>query len=405
VSRPKLEVADIFRDHGAAWRVANAGHLSLGQLKVMSAIERCRTAALGGHVAACEDCDHRVIAFNSCRDRHCPKCQAAAARKWLADREAELLPVGYFHLVFTLPKSIADIAYQNKRVIYDLLFKTSAETMLTIAADPKHLGAKVGFTSVLHSWGSAMTHHPHIHMIVPGGGISMDGSRWVSCRPNFFLPVRVLSRLFRGLILKGLKKAHADGRLKFFNDHQALADKAAFNAYLKPLYKTNWAIHAKEPFAGPKAVLAYLSRYTHRVAIANSRLISIDDKTVTFTWKNYRAEGADRYKTMNLPIHEFIRRFLIHVFPKRFHHIRHYGLLANGHRADNVERARQLLSLSDNDLSPQVDNGKTEEETNASEPSCPACGGRMRIIEIFEPGTTPTHQNQRAPPQHQSSPS
>jgi len=302
VSRPKLEVADIFRDHGAAWRAANAGHLSLGQLKVMSAIERCRTAALGGHVRACENCDHQVIAFNSCRDRHCPKCQAAAARKWLADREAELLPVGYFHVVFTLPKLIADIAYQNKRVIYDLLFKASAETMLTIAADPKHLGAKVGFTSVLHSWGSAMTHHPHVHMIVPGGGIAMDGSRWVSCRPNFFLPVRVLSRLFRALILKGLKKAHADDRLKFFNDHQAFADKAAFNAYLKPLYKTNWAIHAKEPFAGPKAVLAYLSRYTHRVAIANSRLISIDDKTVTFTWKDYRAKGADRYKTMNLPI-------------------------------------------------------------------------------------------------------
>jgi hypothetical protein len=400
-----LEVADIFRDHGPAWRAANAGHVSFGQLKVMSAIECCRTAALGGHVARCEDCDHTVIAFNSCRDRHCPKCQGAAARKWLADREAELLPVGYFHLVFTLPGLIADIAYQNKRVIYDLLFKASAETMLTIAADQKHLGAKVGFTSVLHSWGSAMTHHPHLHLIVPGGGISMDGSRWVSCRPNFFLPVRVLSRLFRGLILKGLKKAHADGRLKFFNDHKALADKTAFNAYLKPLYKTNWAIYAKEPFAGPKAVLAYLSRYTHRVAIANSRLISIDDKKVTFTWKDYRAEGADRYKVMNLPIHEFIRRFLIHVFPKRFHHIRHYGLLANGNRAENVKRARQLLSLSDNDLSPHVDNGKTEAETNTSEPSCPVCSGRMRIIEIFEPGTTPTHQNQRAPPQHQSSPS
>jgi hypothetical protein len=403
--RQRLEVADIFRDHGAAWRAANAGHLSLGQLKVMRAIERCRTAALGGHVRACENCDHTVIAFNSCRDRHCPKCQGAAARKWLADREAELLPVGYFHLVFTLPKSIADIAYQNKRVIYDLLFKASAETMLAIAADPKHLGARIGFTSVLHSWGSAMTHHPHLHLIVPGGGISMDGSRWVSCRPNFFLPVRVLSRLFRGLILKGLKKAHADGRLQFFNDHQALADKTAFNAYLKPLYKTNWAIHAKEPFAGPKAVLAYLSRYTHRVAIANSRLISVDDKTVTFTWKDYRAEGANRYRTMTLPVDEFIRRFLIHVFPKRFHHIRHYGLLANGHRADNVKRARQLLSLSDNGLSPQVDNGKTEDETNASEPSCPACGGRMRIIEIFDPGTTPTHQNQRAPPEHRTSPS
>ncbi len=401
MSRPKLEVADIFRDHGAAWRAANAGHVSLGQLKVMSAIERCRTAALGGHVARCEDCDHTVIAFNSCRDRHCPKCQAAAARKWLADREAELLPVGYFHLVFTLPKLIADIAYQNKRVIYDLLFKASAETMLTIAADPKHLGAKVGFTSVLHSWGSAMTHHPHLHLIVPGGGISMDGSRWVSCRPNFFLPVRVLSRLFRGLILKGLKRAHADGRLKFFNDHQALAGKTAFKTYLEPLYKTNWAVYAKEPFAGPKAVLAYLSRYTHRVAIANSRLISIDDETVTFTWKDYRAEGAKRYKAMNLPIHEFIRRFLIHVFPKRFHHIRHYGLLANGNRADNVALARRLLVAKDHDPRPDAGADKAVEETK----TCPACGGRMIIIEIFEPGTTPTHQNQRAPPEHRTSPS
>jgi hypothetical protein len=403
--RPRLEVADIFRDHGAAWRAANAGHLSLGQLKVMSAIERCRTAALGGHVARCEDCDHTVIAFNSCRDRHCPKCQGAAARKWLAEREAELLPVGYFHLVFTLPGLIADIAYQNKRVIYDLLFKASAETMLTIAADPKHLGAKVGFTSVLHSWGSAMTHHPHLHLIVPGGGISKDGSRWVPCRPNFFLPVRVLSRLFRGLILKGLKKAHADGRLKFFNDHRALADKTAFNAYFKPLYKTNWAIHAKEPFAGPKAVLAYLSRYTHRVAIANSRLISVDDKTVTFAWKDYRAEGAERYKTMTLPIHEFIRRFLIHIFPKRFHHIRHYGLLANGNRADNVALARRLLAAQNHDPRPDVGAGKTADEQETTELSCPSCGGRMIIIEIFEPGAEPTAHYQRAPPLHRITPS
>ncbi len=405
MSRPKLEVADIFRDHGAAWRLANAGHVSLGQLKVMSAIERCRTAALGGHVTACEDCDHAVISYNSCRDRHCPKCQGAVARDWLAAREAELLPVGYFHLVFTLPGLIADIAYQNKRVIYDLLFKASAETMLTIAADPKHLGARIGMTSVLHSWGSAMTHHPHIHMIVPGGGISMDGSRWVACRPGFFLPVRVLSRLFRGLILKGLKKAHADGRLQFFNDHRSLSDKTVFNAYLKPLYKTNWAVFAKQPFAGPKAVLAYLSRYTHRVAIANRRLIRIDDKKVTFSWKDYRAEGAERYKIMNLPIHEFIRRFLIHVFPKRFHRIRHYGLLANGNRAENVKRAWQLLSVPENDPWPYVDKGKTEGETNTPELSCPACGGHMRIIEIFEPGTTPTHQNQRAPPEHRTSPS
>jgi hypothetical protein len=403
--RPRLEVADIFRAHGAAWRAAHAGHLSLGQLKVMSAIERCRTAALGGHVASCEDCDHTVIAYNSCRDRHCPKCQGAAARTWLAEREAELLPVGYFHLVFTLPKPIADIAYQNKRVIYDLLFKASAEAMLTIAADPKHLGARIGITSVLHSWGSAMTHHPHVHMIVPGGGFSLDGSRWVACRPHFFLPVRVLSRLFRGLILKGLKQAHADGRLRFFNDHQALTDRGAFNAYLKPLYKTEFAVHAKEPFAGPEAVLAYLSRYTHRVAIANRRLISLDAKTVTFTWKDYRAEGAERYKVMTLPIHEFIRRFLIHVFPKRFHRIRHYGLLANGSRADNVALARRLLAAQDDCPAPDAETAETVDEQKPAELTCPACGGRMIIVEIFEPGTEPAAHHQRAPPQHRASPS
>ncbi len=401
--RPRLEVADIFRGHGAAWRTANTGHLSLGQLKVMSAIGRCRTAALGGHVAACEDCDHRVIAYNSCRDRHCPKCQGAAARTWLAERDAELLPVGYFHLVFTLPKPIADIAYQNKRVIYDLLFKASAEAMLTIAADPKHLGARIGFTSVLHSWGSAMTHHPHIHMIVPGGGISMDGSGWVACRPGFFLPVRVLSRLFRGLILKGLKQAHADGRLNFFNDHRALADKTAFHTYLKPLYKTDFAVHAKEPFAGPKAVLAYLSRYTHRVAIANRRLISVDDKTVTFTWKDYRAEDAERYKTMALPIHEFIRRFLIHVFPKRFHRIRHYGLLANGNRAENIALARRLLDAQDERLPPDAGTAAIIDEQKPAELTCPACGGRMIVIETFEPDAEPAVHHQRAPPEHRRS--
>ncbi len=258
--RPALEVADIFRDHGAAWRAANAGHVSLDQFKVMSAVERCRTAALGGHVAACEDCGHSHIAYNSCRNRHCPKCQGAAARDWLADREAELLPVGYFHLVFTLPSEIADIAYQNKRVIYGLLFKASAEATLTIAADPKHLGAKIGFTAVLHSWGSAMTHHPHTHMIVPGGGISPDGKAWIACRPGFFLPVRVLSRLFRRLFLEKLVAAHEAGDLQFFNDHAALAHGAAFKRYLQPLRKAEWVAYAKKPFAGPEAVLAYLAR-------------------------------------------------------------------------------------------------------------------------------------------------
>ena len=347
MARPALEVADIFRDHGAAWRNANAGHISLGQLKVMSAIERCRTAALGGHVVRCEDCDHTVIAFNSCRDRHCPKCQAAAARKWLADREAELLPVGYFHLVFTLPKSIADIAYQNKAVIYDLLFKASAETMLTIAADPKHLGAKVGFTSVLHSWGSAMVHHPHIHMIVPGGGIAMDGSRWVSCRPNFFLPVRVLSRLFRGLILKGLKKPMPTaGYSSSTTTRPSPIKPPSMPISSRSTRPTLWFM-PRNRSPGRRQCSLTLPAIPIGSLSQNRRLISIDDKTVTFNWKDYRAEGPKRYTTMNLDIHEFIRRFLIHVFPKRFHHIRHYGLLANGHRANNVALARRLLAAQD----------------------------------------------------------
>jgi hypothetical protein len=270
MARPALEVADIFRGHGAAWRHANRGHVSLDQLKVMSAIESCRTAALGGHVARCEDCAHTMIAYNSCRNRHCPKCQGAAAREWMAAREAELLPVPYFHVVFTLPVAIGDIAYHNKAMIFDLLFTASAQTMLTIAADPKHLGARIGITSVLHSWGSAMTHHPHVHMIVPGGGLARDGSRWVPCKPNFCLPVRVLSKLFRRLMLTKLAAAHAAGKLQFFGAHAHLADAKAFAAFLASLRKTRWFVYAKRPFAGPKTVLAYLSRYTHRVAISKS---------------------------------------------------------------------------------------------------------------------------------------
>src|SRR6266852_1694112 len=296
MSRPKLEIADIFRDHGPAWRAANAGHVSLDQLKVMSAIERCRTAALGGHVERCEKCAHTLIAYNSCRNRHCPKCQGAAAQQWLAEREAELLPVPYFHLVFTLPARIADIAYQNKAVIYDLLFKASSESMLTIAADPKHLGARIGILSVLHTWGSAMTHHPHVHMIVPGGGFSLDGNKWISCRPGFFLPVRVLSRLFRRLFLEKLVAAHKAGQLQFFGNHAPLADGPAFAAFLAPLRNIEWVVYSKRPFGGPKAVLAYLARYTHRVAISNSRLIALDDNGVTFKWKDYRIEGPARFK-------------------------------------------------------------------------------------------------------------
>src|SRR6266849_918416 len=312
----------------------------------MSAIESCRTAALGGHVARCEDCSHTLIAYNSCRNRHCPKCQGQAAKECLAEREADLLPVPYYHLVFTLPAPISDIAYHNKAVIYDLLFKASAETLITIAADPKHLGARIGVTCVLHTWRSAMTHHPHLHMIVPGGGLSMDDSRWISCKPNFLLPVRVLSKLFRRLMLEKLLAAHAAGRLQFFGAYAHLADANTFAAFLAPLSKKRWFVYAKRPFAGPKAVLAYLSRYTHRVAISNSRLIAVDRRSVTFKVKDYRNEGPGRYTTMTLDAGEFIRRFLIHVLPKGFHRIRHYGLFASANRAETIARARELLGLA-----------------------------------------------------------
>jgi hypothetical protein len=387
VSRPSLEVADIFRDHGPAWRQANAGHVSLDQLKVMSAIECCRTAALGGHVARCEDCSHTVIAYNSCRNRHCPKCQGAAAKEWLAERAAELLPVPYYHVVFTLPAPIADIAYQNKAVIYDILFKASAETTLTIAADPKHLGARIGITSVLHTWGSAMTHHPHVHMIVPGGGISLDGKRWVACRPGFFLPVRVLSRLFRRLFLNKLVAVHKAGQLQFFGNHAKLADPRAFATCLAPLRKVEWVVYAKRPFGGPEAVLAYLSRYTHRVAISNSRLIAFNQNGVTFRWKDYRIEGRNRYKTMTLAPSEFIRRFLIHVLPSGFHRIRHYGLLAKASCADNIARARQLLAVP-RPQSDAADTATIEQPITPAHP-CPCCGGRMIIIETFNRGCAP----------------
>ena len=387
MTRPALEVADIFRAHGVAWRQANAGHVSLGQLKVMSAIERCRTAALGGHVERCEDCSYTTIAYNSCRNRHCPKCQGAAAREWLAERQAELLPVPYYHVVFTLPAAIADIAYQNKAVVYDLLFKASAETMLTIAGDPEHLGARIGITSVLHTWGSAMTHHPHVHMIVPGGGLSLDGKSWVSCRPRFFLPGQVLSRLFRRLLLQKLIAAHKAGQLNFFGKHAPLAERQAFATYLAPLHKIDWYVDLRRPFAGPEAVLAYLSRYTHRVAISNRRLISADESSVSFKYKDYRAKGPARYKVMTLAIEEFIRRFLIHVLPRGFHRIRHYGLFAKSSRAENIARARALLDVASQNQ-PSDDHADNDNDVHA----CPHCGGRMIIIETFERGQTPRHR-------------
>jgi hypothetical protein len=400
--RPVLEVADIFRNHGAAWRRANRGHVSLGQLKVMSAIERCRTAALGGHVARCENdaCGHTVIAFNSCRNRHCPKCQGSAAREWLAERQAELLPVPYFHVVYTLPARIAEIAYQNKAQVYGILFKASAEATLRIAADPKRLGAHIGITSVLHSWGSAMTHHPHVHMIVPGGGLSADGGRWIAGRPDYLLPVPVLSQLFRGLVLSMLLEAHAEGRLKFFGEHAALAAKKAFKAFLAPLWRSKWVVYAKKPFSGPGAVLAYLARYTHRVAISNSRLIAAGESGITFKYKDYRLEGRERHKVMTLGAQEFIRRFLLHVLPKGFHRIRHYGLLANGSRMENIAKARALLAVL-----PVAEANDTATAQNA-EPDgsrvlprpCPCCGGRMIVIEIFARGSMPRYRQPAAAP-------
>ena len=395
MSGPSLEVADIFRDHGAAWRAANAGHISLNQFKVMSAIERCRTAALGGHVARCADCAHEHIAYNSCRNRHCPKSQAGAAKAWLAAREAELLPVRYFHLVFTLPKPIADIAHQNKREIYNLLMRASADTVIKIAADPKHLGARIGITSVLHTWGSAMTHHPHVHMIVPGGGLSKDGAKWIACRKNFFLSVRVLSRLYRRLILEGLAKLHDAGKLHFFGDHVDLIDKTVFDDFLEPLRKIDWVVYAKEPFAGPSAVLAYLSRYTHRVAISNSRLIRMDDHDVTFRVKDYRLKGAGRHTTMTLATAEFIRRFLIHVLPRGQHRIRHYGFYGNGNRAANMTRIRQLLGAKTPDQSRHDDDShsNSDERPRVLALPCPCCGGQLIIVETIAPA-----QHSRAPP-------
>jgi hypothetical protein len=385
--RASLEVADIFRASGASFRAAQAGHLSLDQLKVMSAIENCRTAALGGHIEGCEDCGHVRIAYNSCRNRHCPKCQSAAARAWLAARETDLLQVGYFHVVFTLPAEVSGIAWQNKALVYDLLFRSASQTMMTIAADPQHLGARIGITAVLHTWGSAMTHHPHVHMIVPGGGISHDGSRWITSRPAFLLPVRVLGKLFRRLFLTGLIELHRSGELVFFGGQAGLTDRRAFLRYLAPVRKRRWVVYAKAPFAGPEAVLAYLSRYTHRVAISNRRLLSFDKTGVTFRYKDYRRSRLDLHQVMTLEPSEFIRRFLLHVLPRGFHRIRHYGLLASSTRKSSIARARELLAAS-----PPLQPSESAEPPDPC-PPCPCCGGHMVIIATFGRWMQP-----RAPP-------
>ena len=385
-----LEVADIFRRYGEAFRQARAGHLGRVERRIMGAITACRTAALGGHVEQCDDCGGTRVAYNSCRNRHCPKCQGLARAQWLADRQADLLPVPYFHVVFTLPASVGEIAFQNKAVVYAILFRAAAETLATIAADPRHLGAKLGMTMVLHTWGQTLQHHPHVHCIVPGGGPALDGTRWVACRPGFFLPVRVLARLFRRLFLQELESAFWAGKLRFFNKLATLAKPQAFVRRLGELRRLDWVVYAKAPFGGPKQVLAYLGRYTHRVAIANSRLLSLADSKVRFTWKDYRAGG--KTKAMTLDADEFIRRFLLHVLPHGFHRIRHYGLLARPSCADNIARARELLAVT----MPQ-DHNADAGAVDPNEPTtpshlCPCCGGRMITIEIFERGSPPRHR-------------
>ena len=392
MGRPALEVADIFRAYAAAWREAQRGHLSLGQLKVMSAIEQCRTAALGGHVLRCAGCGSDAVSYNSCRNRHCPKCQSSAAQRWLEARKADLLPVQYYHVVFTLPAPIAELAYQNKAVVYALLFDVAADVLLTIAADPKHLGARIGATLVLHTWGSALTHHPHVHGIVPGGGLAPDGRSWIACKPGFFLPVRVLSRLFRRRFVEALAQAHGQGRLHFFGEYAELADAKAFAAWLAPLRQCEWVVYAKRPFAGPAAVLAYLSRYTHRVAISNSRLLALDERGVTFRWKDYRANGRTRHKTMTLAPAEFMRRFLLHVLPSGLHRIRHYGLLANGSRTQNLAIARQLLQAEPS-VGSTESSGRDDGGIAAPTFVCAHCGHAMIVVQTFTRG-----QAIRAPP-------
>jgi hypothetical protein len=399
VGQPVLEVADIFRAHGPAWREAQRSHLSLAQLKVMSAITQCRTAALGGHVLRCDGCGTDQIAYNSCRNRHCPKCQSSAAQRWLDARQADLLPVEYYHVVFTLPAPIADIAYTNKAAIYGLLFDVAAEVLQTIAADPKHLGARIGATLVLHTWGSALTHHPHVHGIVPGGGLSHDGEQWVACRPGFFLPVRVLSRLFRRRFLEELQCLHRAGKLQFFGEHEALADAQAFKQWLAPMRQCEWVVYAKRPFAGPSAVLAYLSRYTHRVAISNSRLLALDERGVTFRWKDYRANkagrGKTRHKAMTLSPEEFMRRFLLHVLPSGFHRIRHYGLLANGSRRLNLAAVRQLLGVRADATPAITGDAAANDQPDPKPPTfvCRHCGRAMVVVLLLAPETSI-----RAPP-------
>jgi len=392
---PRLEVGDVFRRYGETYRQQHAGSLSRDRLRVMTAIERCRTAALGGHVEQCDQCHFQRIAYNSCRDRHCPKCQSLARAQWIEDRQAELLDTSYFHVVFTVPEEIATIAYQNKEVVYDILFRATSETLRTIAADPKHLGAEIGFFAVLHSWGQNLMFHPHLHCVVPGGGLSPDGQRWIACRRSFFLPVRVLSRRFRRLFVESLEKAFDEGQLKFFSSLQELDDRKAFLRYLAPLRKKKWVVYAKKPFAGPQQVLDYVGRYTHRVAISNNRILNIEDGQVTFRYKDYR-DGSQQ-KTMTLSADEFIRRFLLHVLPAGFHRIRYYGFLGNRYRKEKLQQCRHLLGMillepgSSTEVAELDYRDRYQALTGSSLWECPACHrGRMIIIGEIPPGCIPT---------------
>jgi len=400
-----LEVADIFRCHGPAFRAARLGHMDRQQLRVMGAIEACRTAALGGHVWQCEDCSHTRTAYNSCRNRHCPKCQGAARAQWVAARCAELLPVPYFHVVFTLPGPVGAIAYHNKAEVYAILFRAATRALRIIAADPRHLGAQIGGVAVLHSWGQAMQHHPHVHCIIPAGELAPDGSRWIACRRGFFLSVRVLGRLFRRLFLEQLRRAHAEGRLRFSGALEHLADPANFKTQCGKLRRVDWVVYAKRPFGGPQQVLAYLGRYTHRVAIANSRLIDMVDGRIRLRWKDYRKQSLN--KVMTLSASEFIRRFLLHVLPCGFHRIRHFGFMANAHRAGKIALCRDLLTVEKaaetaraTDPKPATTEPEPELEPRATDqsPTCPCCGGRMhRTMAIPRPARRPTYKDWRPP--------
>jgi len=387
--RPALEVADIVRAHGDEFRRAHAASLSPRQKRALRNIEVCRTAALGGHLERCDQCGHERNAYNSCGDRTCPKCQSLARAKWLEKRRAELLPVEYFHVVFTLPEPLAQLSLQNQRQMYDLLFRATAETLQTIAADPQHLGAQIGFFCILHSWGQTLTPHPHLHCVVPGGGMSLDGSRWVACRPGFFLPVKVLSRRFRKVYLRYLEQAFAAGKLRFYGDRKPLSDPANFAQYLAPLREMEWVVYAKRPFGGPERVLDYLGRYTHRVAISNNRLLDMKDGQVTFTYKDYKHE--QRQKVMTLSADEFLRRFLLHVLPDGFQRIRHYGLLANRHRAENLARCRELLAVPVPIPQPEPDYRERCRQLSGLDPlRCPQCQtGQMVRIAILLPVARP----------------